>query len=72
MGKPIILGGLVTSIVVHYGYAPEISNVIAGPSKICIDYMTNDKWITAQFANKFRWSIAKNVSFLLPNLIGLT
>ncbi|XP_010678221.2 uncharacterized protein LOC104893780 [Beta vulgaris subsp. vulgaris] len=65
-GQPIILGGLITAIAVHFGYVPDINNAVAGPAQIGIDYMINAKWITAQSANKFRWYIAKKESILLP------
>ena len=64
-GKPIILGDLITAITIHFVYTPGISNAVAGPAEIGIDYMINAKWITAQSANKFRWYIAKKEFMLL-------
>ena len=68
-GQPIILGGLVTAIAAHFGYTLDISNALAGPIEIGIDYMTNAKWITAQSANKLRWFIAKKEFILLLDLV---
>lgn len=67
-GQLIVFGELITAITVHFGYAPDINNAVCGKCDICLDYLTNAKWITAQSASKFQWLIVGNESILLANL----
>ena len=67
-GQPIILVSLITVITAHFGYTPDLSNVVVAPAEIGISYMTNTKWIVSQSVNKFRWFIAKKEFILLLDL----